>query len=157
MSNVQYLAPLGVPQPGTPTYGGGGRTDIVGARNILDAKRLMTTGRTPTAEYPDGYLGTLNSRRSDRLGDKALGSRPMRSAQKNYTRGVHKGERADPGDYLWPDDFNPMTALEYQARGKKWTAHGDPMTEHRLVGTGIMQLADADRRTVLKQLRPQWR
>ncbi|MFE5556578.1 hypothetical protein [Streptomyces sp. NPDC056544] len=40
-------------------------------------------------------------------------------------RATPAGERADPGDYLWPDDFNPMTALEYQARGKKWTAHGD--------------------------------
>jgi hypothetical protein len=157
MSNMQYVAPMGVPQPGTATYGGGGRVDMVGARSILDAKRLMATGRTPTAEYPDGYIGTMNSRRSDRLGDNSLNSRPMRSAQKNYTVGVHKGERMDSSDYLWPQDFNPMTALEYQARGKKWTQHGDQPADTRLVGTGAMQKTDADRLAALRNLRPQWR
>ncbi|MFD6934590.1 hypothetical protein ACFWAP_00345 [Streptomyces goshikiensis] len=158
MSNISYVAPMGVPQPGSPTYGGGGRTDMVGARSILDAKRMMTTARTPSAEYPDGYLGTLNTRRGERLGDAALNSQPMRSAQKSYTRGVHRGEKTNAGDYRWPADFGPMTALEYQARGQKWTQTGDSIPGRHLVGSGAIQEAqDQDRTAALRRLRPQWR
>ncbi|MET9120013.1 hypothetical protein [Streptomyces sp. NPDC004528] len=157
MSNTQYLPPMGVPQPGTPAYGGGGRTDLVGARSILDAKRMMGAGKIPSAEYPDGYLGTLNTRRSDRLGDQALNSKPMRATTRPYARGVHKGERIESSDYLWPADFNPMTGINYQAKGQKWTATGDQLTGRHLVNGGQVQMADdPDRVDALRQLRPGW-
>ena len=44
------------------TYGGGG---VPIARSELDFLR-MGVGREPSAEYPDGYLGTIRTRRDDR-------------------------------------------------------------------------------------------
>jgi hypothetical protein len=75
--------------------------------------------RTPEATYPDGYLGTVPSRRGDRLMDglKARTNKP-------YTRGVHKGERIDPTDYQWPAEFNLWTGLQYQAAGIKFFPPG---------------------------------
>ena len=46
---------------GTFTSGGGGSV----ARSDLDSMRIGT-GRVPHAEYPDGYLGTIRSRRDDK-------------------------------------------------------------------------------------------
>lgn len=112
MSDWQLLSPNGAPQPGAPVYGGGGN-DLSGYRDILDARRSVATARTPNAEYPDGYLGTINTRREDRL----LSAVQSRLTQRNYQRGVHKGEKIDPGDYMWPDEFNPTSALQAQAAG----------------------------------------
>jgi hypothetical protein len=66
---------------------------------------------TPEATYPDGYLGTINTRRQDRL----LNGLKQRSGAKPYTRGIHKGERRDPSDYMWPEEFNLFTGLELQS------------------------------------------
>ena len=46
-----------------------GRTLIADA---LDARRSMYN-QTPEAQYPDGYLGTINTRRGDRLLDNLKG------------------------------------------------------------------------------------
>ncbi len=49
-------------------YGGnivGHGTALPSAISELDGQRLGI-GRTPQAEYPDGYLGTIRSRRDDR-------------------------------------------------------------------------------------------
>jgi len=35
--------------------------------------------------------------------------------QRSYQRGVHAGERIDPGDYLWPDDVGPLDGIIRQA------------------------------------------
>ena len=91
--------------------GGGGNTihDVTG-RSLLDEAR-MGTGRVPSAEYPDGYVGTIRSRRDDKgkpnsVSEAVLNSIQSRVNQRSYQRGVHKGERIDPGDYVWPEEWD---------------------------------------------------
>lgn len=103
---------------GATAYGGGG-TPVT--HDSLDAARLGV-GKVPQAEYPDGYLGTLRSRRSDRTGlpasvsDTVLDSLKNRLTQRSYQRGVHKGERIDPSDYYYPQGFDPQAGLRRQAQ-----------------------------------------
>lgn len=122
MSNDwQYINVNGVPQSGSPTVGGGGGSVLSGFRSILDARRSAAgPGRTPQAEYPDGYLGNVPNRREDRL----LGHVQGRLTQRSYQRGVHKGERIDPQDYYWNDIVNPQAGIEAQAQGLKWSQVG---------------------------------
>jgi hypothetical protein len=75
---------------------------------------------TPEATYPDGYLGTLNSRRGDRLMQNLID----RERNRPYTRGVHKGERIEVRDYYWPEEFTPMTGLELEAVGERFAPPG---------------------------------
>ena len=76
--------------------------------------------RTPEATYPDGYLGTVPSRRGDRL----LDGLKSRATNRPTTRGVHKGERIDSRDYHWPAEFNLWTGLQYEAAGIKFFPPG---------------------------------
>ena len=111
-----------------PFVVGAGNTppaEMLHFRDPLDARRSMMGNRAPQADYPDGYLGTIVSRRSDRM----LNSYKNRLTQRSYQRGVHKGERIDQGDYFWPVEFNPTVGIKYEARGQKWTAHGDTLVE----------------------------
>jgi hypothetical protein len=80
-------------------------------RDALDAKRAAYN-RTPEAMYPDGYLGTINTRRGDRL----LDSLKTRANQRSYVRGVHKGERIDPSDYFFPSELQPTDGLAREMR-----------------------------------------
>jgi len=107
--NWQYLGGNGF--TGAYTTTGGGGTPIVG-RSDMDFAR-MGVGRTPGAEYPDGYLGTIRSRRDDRGNgtDTVLDSLKNRQNQRAYQRGVHKGERIDPGQYYWPGGLEPDRRL----------------------------------------------
>jgi hypothetical protein len=89
------------------------------ARGELDAIRIGT-GRVPAAEYPDGYLGTIRSRRDDRI----LDSVKSRLNQKAYQRGVHKGERIEPSQYFWPAEFNDNMGLQRQAKAKQVNVNG---------------------------------
>lgn len=89
------------------------------ARGDLDAIRIGT-GRVPSAEYPDGYLGTIRSRRDDRL----LDSIKNRVGQKSYQRGVHKGERIEPSAYYWTPDFNADMGIRRQMRAKPQNING---------------------------------
>lgn len=62
----------------------------------------------PKRSIPDGYLGSIRSRRDDKgkpyaVSDVVLDSLKSRQTQRGYQRGVHKGERIDPGEYLWPE------------------------------------------------------
>lgn len=93
---------------------GGSGTPV--ARSDLDAIRIGT-GRVPSAEYPDGYLGTIRSRRDDRL----LDSVKSKVNQKAYQRGVHKGERIEPSMYFWTPEFNADSGIQRQMRAK-WDA-----------------------------------
>lgn len=135
MSNWQYLA---AGQPGAPVQGGGGGNPALsGYRSIQDARRAAAPvgGRTPQAEYPDGYLGNVNDRREDRL----LTSIQSRLTQRNYQRGVHKGDAVDPRDYYWPDDVNPQAGIEAQSQAvmnedglfitPRWTQEGSTPAE----------------------------
>lgn len=85
----------------------------------LDQRRASWRS-TPEAQYPDGYLGTINPRRSDRL----LQGLKQRTTAKPYSRGIHKGERRDPSDYMWPEEFNLFSGLEAEARGEKFSVPG---------------------------------
>jgi len=89
------------------------------ARGELDAIRIGT-GRVPSAEYPDGYLGTIRSRRDDRL----LDSIKNRVGQKSYQRGVHKGERIEPSAYYWDMDFNSDMGIKRQMKAKHIEVNG---------------------------------
>jgi hypothetical protein len=89
------------------------------ARGQLDSVRIGT-GRVPSAEYPDGYLGTIRSRRDDRL----LDSIKNRVNQKAYQRGVHKGERIEPSAYYWSLDFNDQSGIKRQMKAKQANING---------------------------------
>jgi hypothetical protein len=88
---------------------GGAGTPV--AHDTMDALRIGV-GRVPSAEYPDGYLGTIRSRRDDRL----LDSIKNRVNQKAYQRGVHKGERIEPSMYYWPQGITDMSGIERQMK-----------------------------------------
>jgi hypothetical protein len=89
------------------------------ARGDLDGIR-MGTGRVPSAEYPDGYLGTIRSRRDDRI----LDSVKNRVNQKAYQRGVHKGERIEPNAYFWTPDFSSNSGIQRQMKAKQVNVNG---------------------------------
>lgn len=106
--NWQYLGASGY--IGAYTTTGGGGTPVV-PRSSMDFAR-MGVGRAPQAEYPDGYLGSIRSRRDDKgkpyaVSDTVLDSLKNRQNQRAYQRGVHKGERIDPGSYMWPEGLEP--------------------------------------------------
>ena len=157
--NVQALGAHGL--QGTYTATGG--TGFVVGRDPLDSRRIGE-GRVPSAEYPDGYLGTIRSRRDDRLLDSVKG----RENQKAYQRGVHKGERIDPADYLWPSGLDPERGLRNQRRGVR-TAPAMGLTPRpHLVNdgkSGPLEYNQADqygeinpvRAAQLQSLRPPWR
>jgi len=117
--NVQNLGGGGM--YGTNTvYGGGG---VPVARSELDFLRLGV-GRTPQAEYPDGYLGTIRTRRDDRgrassTSDTVLNALKVRVGQRSYQRGVHRGERIDVQDYYYPDGLENTRGIERQMKGKR--------------------------------------
>ena len=96
---------------------GGAGTPV--ARDTMDSLRIGV-GRVPSAEYPDGYLGTIRSRRDDRL----LDSIKNRVNQKAYQRGVHKGERIEPSMYYWPAEFQPMMGIERQMKAQRVNING---------------------------------
>jgi len=133
-------------------------------RNSKD--QMLSGYRTgPDSQYPDGYLGTMSSNRRQ---DKVLGTLSRMNARQ-YSRGVHKGERINAGDYMWPQEFNKWTALEYQAQGLKFAPVGaEPvrLTNDGKVGPrGIptsqpdqdAATVDPNRRAMLKSLVPSWR
>ncbi len=130
MADWQYSTPLNIGQPGS--------TNLVGYRSIIDAKRTMAAARTPEAEWPDGYLGTITSRRGDRL----LNAIKTRLTQRSYQRGVHKGEKIDPSDYYWTEEVNPDIGLQYESYGLKWTAQGN--VAERLAHGGIEMASPAE-------------
>lgn len=136
--------------------GGGG---VPVARDSLDEQR-MGLPRTPQADYPDGYLGTIRSRRDDRL----LDSLKSRIGQKQYQRGVHKGERIDVSQYLWPDALSPERGLANIARGVRTAPVTALAPAPHLVNDGKANLrsdapAEINQQKValLASLRPTWR
>lgn len=147
--------------------GGNTQADFGPQPVFRNAKDLALSGyqRGADTQYPDGYLGTMSANRRQ---DKILGSLSRMNARQ-YSRGVHKGERINAGDYIWPDEFNPYTALQYQAQGLKFAPQGaEPvrLTNDGKVGPrGISRDQKRDeamemsleRRSRLKSLTPNWR
>ena len=121
--NVQSLGANGM--YGTYTNYGGGGTPT--SRSDLDFLR-MGVGREPSAEYPDGYLGTIRTRRDDRgrpnsVSDQVLAGLKVRQTQRGYQRGVHRGERIDPGSYYLPKELSADRGIKRQmAAAKKGVA-----------------------------------
>jgi len=117
--NTQNLGAGGM--YGTYTnYGGGG---VPVARSELDFLR-MGVGRAPQAEYPDGYLGTIRTRRDDRgrpnsTSETVLNSLKVRVGQRSYERGVHKGERIDQSEYYYPEGLDNMRGIRRQMKASK--------------------------------------
>lgn len=147
---------------------GGESQPVLGPSPMFrDAKdrRLAAFGATPDTQYPDGYLGTMSSnRRQDKLLDSV-----KRQNHRSYSRGVHKGERVNPGDYLWPEELNLFTGLELQAQGQKYAPPGaepirltnDGKAGPRGIPRGLdrpqQEQIDMQRRSMLKRLAPGWR
>jgi len=147
---------------------GGATQPVLGPAPVFrDAKdqRLSAFGATPDTQYPDGYLGTMDSNRRQ---DKLLSS-VKRQNHRSYSRGVHKGERINPGDYLWPEEFNPMTGIELEAQGLKFSPPGaepirltnDGKAGPRGIPRGLdrpqQEQIDVQRQSMLKRLVPAWR
>lgn len=171
MPFAQQISGPAPPFPGSSTVGGGGGSQgsrwtrsSSGAgpepwyRDVLDARRGMHR-RTPDAEYPDGYLGTIRSRRDDRL----LDGLKERQNRRSYSRGVHKGERINPTDYFWPPEFTPDRGLAMQAAGLR-QAPLLSYTDVQLVNDGKVTPRggaslnpDMLRATELSRLAPPWR
>ncbi len=111
--NTQNLGASGLYGTYT-TYGGGG---VPVARSELDYLR-MGVGREPQAEYPDGYLGTIRSRRDDRGRPNSASEEVLegvkRLNQRSYQRGVHRGERIDPSDYYLPKELSMDRGIKRQ-------------------------------------------
>lgn len=150
--NVQALGAGGL----YGAYAQGGSAAVT--RDSLDAARIGQ-GRTPSATYPDGYLGTIRSRRDDRL----LDSLKNRENQRSYQRGVHKGERIDPGDYYWPQGMDPQRGLVAQARGVRQAPLMNLAPAPRLVNDGKADIVasvpgeiNPVRSAQLGHLRPRW-
>jgi len=117
--NTQNLGAAGM--QGTYTNYGGGGTPV--ARSELDFLRIGV-GRAPQAEYPDGYLGTIRSRRDDRgrptsTSDNVLNSLKVRVGQRSYQRGVHRGERIDQSDYYYPEGLENTRGIARQMKAAK--------------------------------------
>jgi hypothetical protein len=161
-SHVQDLQGMAT---GTGISPGQGPAPLI--RDAMEAARLAWR-REPSAEYPSGYLGTTTGRRQDRL------STAIWRNQKSYNRGVHKGERIDMSDYLWPEEFNLETGLMMQAGGSRFTSMAyseEPVTltndgrpgprdEAGMMGrpnTGVPVQPDPQRAAQLKHMRPTWR
>ena len=159
--NWQSLGAGGV--YGSFNFGGGGTP----ARSDLDQLR-MGVGRVPHAEYPDGYLGTIRSRRDDKgkpssTSDAVLDSVRSRVNQKSYQRGTHKGERIDPGDYVWPREWSNETGISNQLKGRKTAPISITGLPPHLVNDGKADIpnnvaiqTDPRRREQFSRLRPQW-
>jgi len=142
------------------------------AHNYLDSVR-MNWRRTPEATYPDGYLGTINTRRGDRLMDGLK----ARTTNRPNTRGIHKGERMDQRDYFWPEEFNLMSGIVNQTTGMRYVQpfigeylpderypadqknvgpRSVPVGSRYLHGGGPTSVQDPDRVSVLRSQAPGW-
>lgn len=127
-------------------------------------QRISAYGVGPDTQYPDGYLGTMSSnRRQDKL------TNAVRANQRAYSRGVHKGERINAGDYIWPQEFNLLTGIMLESKGKKFAPPGaepvrltnDGKAGPRGIPRGLerpdKQIIDMQRRSMLKSLAPMWK
>jgi hypothetical protein len=137
------------------------------AHDYLDSVR-MSWRATPEAMYPDGYLGTIRTRREDRL----LDGLKARTANRPYTRGIHKGERIEQRDYFWPPEFNLWTGIEMQLAGSRFTPPGLGFdleyerypTDRKVGPKGVPSTngpvpgfaANPDRQAVLRNQAPRW-
>ncbi len=159
-SFANWQSPSSSPESGMVS--GTGPTPVF--RSAKD-QRISAFGVGPDTQYPDGYLGTMSSnRRQDKLTNAAV-----RANQRAYSRGVHKGERINAGDYIWPQEFNLLTGVMLESKGKKFAPPGaepvrltnDGKAGPRGIPRGLerpdKQIIDMQRRSMLKSLAPMWK
>lgn len=120
---------------GANAYGAGGDpTAFPTGASRLDKLR-MGAGQLPDAQWPDGYLGTVQNRYSGKKDPQAI--LQTRLTDRSYQRGVHKDVKMPPSAYFWPSDFGPDSGLKFEARGEmtpdgtimvpKYTLPGNPV------------------------------
>ena len=112
------------------------------APNFRSSKDYLLSGYRTGVEtqFPDGYLGNMEG---NRRADKILGH-IERMNLRQYSRGVHKGERINPTDYVWPTEFNKFTSLQLESEGLRFAPVG--MEQRRMTNDGKISGADAMRR-----------
>jgi hypothetical protein len=105
---------------------------------------------------------------SNRRQDKLLNA-VARTNTRPYSRGVHKGERVNPGDYVWPEEFNLLTGLQLESKGKKFAPPGaepvrltnDGKAGPRGIPRGLdrpqQEQIDRQRQSMLRTLKPPWK
>lgn len=125
-------------QPGAPTpfY-----------RDPLDQARSAFSKRTPEAQYPDGYLDVVHSRR-----DRLMDGLKARSDRKPTDRGIHRDEHLQAEDYLWPEEFNMFSGLQAEMRGQRYVSPA-MVTD---AGLDKPQTSDPERVFALRQMAPSW-
>lgn len=82
--------------------------------------------------------------------------------QRSYQRGVHAGERIDPGDYLFPDDMGPLEGIKRQMTTGLRNAprleffQPSPMVEGKMAPRGSESILtiDSHRSSQLAMLKP---
>lgn len=156
-------------QGGGPATPGTSDAPLLGPSPVFrDAKdmRLSAFGQSPDTQHPDGYLGTQpsTSRRADKLLDSV-----HRTNTRPYSRGVHKGERINPGDYVWPKEFNLWSGVETQSIGLRFAPSGaepvqltndgkaGPRGIPRNLDRPQQEIIDQQRRSMLRTLAPAWK
>jgi hypothetical protein len=153
---ASYNPPLQQGLPGAETRnGGGGGYPIVGARNALDARRMMQGNFTPDAQYPDGYLGASGGRHQDKLlnsyGASVRYDRP-------YDRGVHKGDKQDRGDYSWPAWLNVMSGIQRQSHSdRRFAPRGHAADVPTIPGSNASPHPGPPKPFDLAKFAPPWR
>lgn len=148
----------GVPGAASKTYPIRGNGPEPWYRNRKDA---LLAARIPTAMYPDGYLGTVQSRRQDRLRAQGGGTR---MTQRSYQRGVHVGARVEPQQYFWSEEVYPEAGLVAQSEGRRFAPTGEYATHLMNDGKpgpvrGSLSLTHYDEylKSSYQKLAPNWR
>lgn len=142
-NNWQAITQPGATFPGAPGVAGGGYGTAYQPHDTLDGKRSMQ-GRTPEAEYPDGYLGTI----IDRQQDKLLAKVQERLNDRSYQRGVHVGSKVGAQAYAWTTAVNPEAGLRRQARWVQGEYTMD-IPRYKPTGNPVERLAHMGKNAIL--------
>jgi hypothetical protein len=116
----------------------------------MDEARSAFSRRTPEAQYPDGYLGVGGPpSRRQRLLDA---DNAVQSARKPTDRGVHRDAQLQAEDYIWPNEFNLYSGLEYEVAGMQF------ISPAMVNAAGLIEeeTAPPERINELRKLLPQW-
>ena len=113
-------------------------------------------------------VGPWRNPRDHRLARRALHKGhncqgPSAHPLTHSARGVHKGERIDPGDYLWPKEWSNTTGIENERKGKKTVPIGIYTPATHLVNDGKVNIPNyipnqinPVRKNQMSHMRPPW-